>query len=205
MFLVTDSFFYLKKEHTFSYGGGIVNIYSKLQEDKKPIIVQFIQSTEGKKLLNNYLNDPSYKNRNIIDEAYKYYYVKITTISYFSKVCKFEAMKFDKKLRKQQEKFPLTIDISEENNSLTNKENIIDPRQNTEKMDSYSWDDAIENKRLKNTIKGLSVKQQQLLKCLYMLNLTDTETAKLFKVSQQHISKTKKMVLKKLRSALENG
>ncbi|SIS66749.1 sigma-70 family RNA polymerase sigma factor [Salimicrobium salexigens] len=127
-------------------------------------------------------------------------------ISYFSKTIVYEAKDFDKKKRKLANRYPATLDSSLVNDdSLILKDYIIDERQNTEKSPYQTWKDEIENDNLRSLIENLSEYQQNTIRDYFFRCLKDSEIAEKRGISQQSVSKTRRLVIKKLRRDMNHG
>jgi RNA polymerase sigma factor (sigma-70 family) len=160
----------------------------------------FIRSEKGEQLLKMYLSQPSNENLERLDEAFKIYYLKIKTFSYFSKTISFEAKHFDKKRRKIADRFLVILDspIDEEEN-ITMKDMIADYSQYVSNISLENWEDNITNEVIRNSIKVLTKRQKEVIKYSFFQNMRDKEIADKLGISQQAVSKTKKLALNKLR------
>lgn len=168
-----------------------------LKEDR--ILNGFLDSNENRLLYNEYIENPSKANKVKLDKQFQKYFYLIRCISYFIKVIHFESKHFDKKQRKRNELFQLTLDKTDENGhrvvELLSEDNINEYL-------GYRLEDLVEDPNLYSSIQSLTDRQKTLLNLIFIERMKDTEIAKLLGVSQQAITKSKKRVLTKLRNKM---
>ncbi|QPA31255.1 sigma-70 family RNA polymerase sigma factor [Thermaerobacillus caldiproteolyticus] len=173
---------------------------------QNPLSDSFVKSEEGNELVRAYLSRPSKENLDRINEAFKSYCLKIKTFSYFSKTMGFEAKHFDKKRRKIADRFLLILDAPiDGEESITMKDVIADPTQNTLDIPLETWEDNITNEDIRNAIKDLTERQKEVIKYSFFQDMKDREITNKLGISQQAVSKTRKAALDKLRRELSNG
>lgn len=176
---------------------------SRWENSQNPLSNAFIKSEEGDELVRAYLSKPSKENLDRLNEAFKAHYLKIKTFSYFSKTIGFEAKHFDKKRRKIADRFLLILDAPiDGEESMTMKDVIVDPIQNTSDIPSETWEDNITNEDIRNAIKDLTERQKEVIKYSFFQDMKDREIANKLGISQQAVSKTRRAALEKLRREL---
>lgn len=145
------------------------------------------------------MEHPTVENKKRLDELFKRHMYLIRYISYFVKMVHFESKHFDKKQRKRNEMFQLTLDKPNENG-----QRIIDllPEDETNEYHGYRLEDLVEDPDLYNSIQLLTDRQKTLLNLIFIEGMKDTEIAKLLGVSQQAVTKAKKKMLTKLRNEM---
>lgn len=170
---------------------------------KNPLIIGFLSIDSNRQLYNEYLLSNSIELEEKINKRFYIYCYKARLVSYFSKTIYYEAINYDKKIRKFSENTLLILDkpISDGNSCLI--EQIKDDSINKYSLESNNIEDYINDSRLLNAVKILTERQKQILYLAYIKDLKDTEISKLLLVSQQSISKTKKTALRRIRGELD--
>lgn len=190
-----------------------LNKYEEYKKQNKKflnnkLISSFLEKEENQALLINAICHPSGENKELLDMTFKKYYFNIRFTSYISAALYYNAINFDKKYRKINSRFPLTVDmpITDEDNG-TFKDMICDPSAEY-KIDNFlksnSIVDYLEDPLLCKAIESLTEKQRQILDLAYVSGLNDTEIGILLKKSQQAISKTHKKALKNIYNFLKS-
>jgi RNA polymerase sigma factor (sigma-70 family) len=162
-------------------------------------VTSFLKNKENENLLLNTICNPSKENVENLDETFKKFYFNIRFISYISSALYFNAINFDKKIRKVKNRHPLTVDKplgSTEEGSF--KELIHDSTADIQLDDLVGSDNIaeyIENPVLYEAVEKLSDKQNEILSLAYIKKKSDTEIAKILNKSQQAISKSHKKAL----------
>lgn len=116
-------------------------------------------------------------------------------VGYISSLLHYNAINFDKKNRKYNERFALILDDIDNQSqaSLVEKEYITES--------SYEeLENQISDPHLYTLFMSLTTRERQILNLSIINELKDKQIASLLQVSQQSISKTKKVALKKLRN-----
>lgn len=166
------------------------------------LVQSFLTQNDNITLLKNAICSPSAEHEQSLDDAFKAHHFKVRFLSYISSVLYFNAVNFDKKQRTNKHRFPLTLDqpLSKGEEGLTHKDLIKTDKGVLEHLHWGSIEDALENESLIKAVRKLTEKQRELLYLVYVLELTDTEVAKLTGKSQQAVSKMHKQALNKLRN-----
>ncbi len=113
---------------------------------------------------------------------------------------RYKSIDFDKRINKFNNRNILSIDkpVKLDVISLTKNKIIINEHPNI-----YSGSDSfeqLENEVLRNAIKTLTPKQQQIIKLIYFQHLTQTETASMTNSSPQNINKIHKKAIEHIKS-----
>lgn len=170
-----------------------------------PLIKEFVESHHGKKLIKDYLENPSYKTKNKLNDGFKSHYLKIRALSYFGNFLSFEAKSFDKRRRKNSERYIVILDAPVGEEGTTMKENIQDITQNNSEAKFKNWEDQIENEDIKKNIGDLTYRQKEIIGLSFFEDMKDKEIAKKLKISPQSVSKTKLAALKKFGRGVKSG
>lgn len=207
-------FFLPKIEHTFYLEGGLCAMrkigYQKIQqfESENPdfmknnLIKLFLEDPKNKLLYERVISNPNVENTKKIDIAFKFFYLKFRFISHISNTLFYNSINFDKRHRLLNSRFSLTLDapVNKEDETtyldlLINERYIDDDKDLFEKG---SLKDVVVNEVVYNALNTLTENQLTILNLAYIEQLSDTEIAKKLNKSQQVISKTHKLALKKL-------
>ena len=154
---------------------------------------------ENKSFYKLYVQNPTQENRERLDNQFKKHFYIIRCISYFIKMIHFEARHFDKKQRKRNKIYQLTLD-NENDRGQRNIELIAG-----EHIKSYSkekLEQVISDPILYSAFLNLTDRQQRILNYIYTDNLQDTEISTVLGISQQAVSKAKKNAIVKLRKRM---
>ncbi|WP_214483059.1 sigma factor-like helix-turn-helix DNA-binding protein [Bacillus sp. SM2101] len=172
-----------------------------LGELKNPILIGFFKQNKTRKLLyEEYLRTEDSSHIRELENNFNEYYFKVRILAYFNKYLQFNAIKYDAKQRKQQQRFQLILDksIDEENNTIL--DNIADENSNINIEEiEISVNDFVKNTKLRNAVNTLTIQQKQVLYLYYVDELKDVEIAKKLHVSRQSITKCRNTALNKLR------
>jgi len=173
------------------------------------LLKSFLEHDENKRILDHYCKNPSKHNKEQLDNAFKRFYFKIRSLSYFSKVLPFEAVKFDKKIKKYKDYHLMIIDRPLNRDYDTSDNTLIDYLEDTstnlKNVHSTKLQDHINDLDIETALNYLTPKQKNILYYSFVMEFKDTEIAEMLKVSQQNISKTKKRALTKIRRELDVG
>ncbi|HLR02372.1 MAG TPA: sigma-70 family RNA polymerase sigma factor [Virgibacillus sp.] len=186
-----DAFHMFKKEHSELF--------------RQPIIQSFLRDERHETLLKQAICSPTQKNMQRLDKTFKVFYGKAKMLTYLSRIIYYNAINFDKTIRKHRGREMLTLDQPLQNDSEeTQKELLYDPSPDIhEKIARETIADYIEEPRLFQAIQTLTTKQQKILTYKYVHNLKIKEIADIFNESPQNISKMHKNILQKLKSILK--
>ena len=199
-------FFYRVRYEVFLGLEGCEELSEKniLEGIKNPLSKGFLKSKKGIVVFNEYQCAPSEENLDKLNKAFKYYYMTVRYLSYFSKTLGYEAKHYDKKRRTVEDRFSLVLDapIAED---LTMKDAITDNTQDTSEIQSEIWEDTIISETIKQAIKLLTERQKEVINYSFFREMKDKEIAKKIGISPQSVSQTKQAALKKLRRELNIG
>jgi RNA polymerase sigma factor (sigma-70 family) len=137
-----------------------------------------------------------------LDQAFKAFYFNIRFTSFISSALYFNAINYDKRYRRVQNRYPITVDCSVgEEDGTTFKDMIKDPNADIKIDDclkSESILDHLEDLALCEAVERLTEKQREILDLAYVKGLSDTEIGLLLNKSQQAVSKTHKKGLQNI-------
>lgn len=184
--------------------GGIFMLI-KGRSIKNPLIIGFLSIDSNLQLYAEYLLSNSSEIKEKINYNFNKYYYKVRLISYLSKLIYYEAVNYDKKIRKSSKTFLLVLDKPFEDGNSILLDKVTNKHTNREILESDKVGDYIHDFRLFKAVEKLTERQKHILYLAYIKDLQDTEIAKLLMVSQQSISKTKKTAVRKIRGELDAG
>lgn len=178
----------------------------------QPIVKSFLNDSQNYELFKLAICEPTKSNKEKLDEEFKKHYTNARIIKYVSMLIHFSAIEYDKKLRNNQKRYPLTLDrpINSDEDNITLLDTIstndYDPLEAIEKnSDLLALTDYFSCRYLIAAINSLKPKQKLILKYKYVDNLKNIEIAEIFNDSPQNISKINKKTLKKIKEYIEKG
>ncbi|KYD20096.1 sigma-70 family RNA polymerase sigma factor [Saccharococcus caldoxylosilyticus] len=167
---------------------------------ENPIVKGFLANKNNYELVVKAIIEPNKTNREKVDQAFTEHYKKIKKIKYINNLIRFFSIDFDKKIRKLNQRFLLTLDQPlTEDNSLTMKDLLIDTNTSVNVIEQRSLKDQIENERLYQALDVLTQKQVLILEMIYVNNLSLREIANILDSTPQNVSNLHKRALKKLK------
>ncbi|MEK7019330.1 sigma-70 family RNA polymerase sigma factor [Bacillus sp. FSL R9-9410] len=175
----------------------------------EPIVRMFLQETEYYGLFENAIINPTDKNRQLLDNAFKSHYKRVKIINYVSKLIHFYSIDFDKKINLNNSRNILNLDTPIEDNhgNQASRYDVL-----TSENEDTIYNNIIEvegdlrehlsNEELYIEFKKLSEKQIKILNLFYIEAYTNREIAQLLGESEQTISYNHKSAIKKLKQAM---
>lgn len=171
-----------------------------------PIVNNFLKNKKNYNLFQKAIYDPSNKNKEEVDKAFKSYYEKVKKISYINNLIHYFSIDYDKHIKNYKNRYMLTLDNQiNENNSRTFKEihsNLI--QQPVDNYYGNNLKEHIENTKLYKALNSLTQKQLMILEMKYLKEMTFKEIAKTTGTSPQNISNQHKKSLKKLLNVIQS-
>lgn len=180
--------------------------YKKKKNDA--LIANFLKISKNKKILSDFINNPSEQNRNVLDDAFKNYYRKVKIITYISKFIRFFSIDYDKKISKYKKRNNLILDDTQKTNNIAKKREYIstEPDEvNIQYLENEHIIQSITNEKLSYLLKELSPKQLDIIDLKYRLCYSNKEIAKIMDLSEQTVSYNLRATIKTLKKALTEG
>lgn len=165
------------------------------------ILDGFMSIEANREIYKRYLDNPITKHQVELDKHFKKHFYMIRCISYFVKMIHFESKHFDRKQRERNKTSQLYLDKVNESGQR-NVELIPDQHQESKSYFHTNLVETIENPILYNSILNLTDRQKNLLYYLFIDNMKNIEVAMLLGITQQAVSKAKKVMLNKLRKEM---
>lgn len=116
-------------------------------------------------------------------------------VSYINSMLHFNSINYDKKKRKDNERYSLILDDAE--CDQVQYENLII----SDFSDNLKLEDQINDLNLYREFMNLTKREREVVNLAVYHEMSDTKIAGILKITQQSVSKTKKKALEKLRSA----
>ncbi|MDF0729011.1 sigma factor-like helix-turn-helix DNA-binding protein [Cytobacillus sp. S13-E01] len=140
-----------------------------------------------------------------LDYRFAEHFYLYRLIKYTSTLSHHFSNDFDKKRRKQKERYLLLIDQPYDNGEGQNSMvDYLSFKQEIVKFDSANMDsslfDLVDDELLYNVLMKLNNKEQEILRLLVVKQLKQVEVAELYGDTPQNIAKIKKKALTKLKS-----
>lgn len=166
--------------------------YQKLleQANHNLLLKNFIELNFVKMRLLDYRKNPTQQKSDELLKLLETYYLYASLLGYASKALKYKGTR-TRKLEKERSK-KLMYNFDFESLQVNNK--CISRH--------HTWSEVIESVELLTAINVLSQKQQQVLKAIYIGDLSQKQIAGLLKITPQSISKTHKAGINKLKKKL---
>ncbi|WP_162985712.1 sigma-70 family RNA polymerase sigma factor [Virgibacillus halodenitrificans] len=177
---------------------------------KHKVVQSFLNNEINNKLFLEVVCDPTPRKQRILDEEFKKFYFNIRFTAFISSTLYFNAINYDKRNRKNKNRYQLTLDKPiGEGEEYSFKDLIEDPNTPIDLdnfLKSSNIQEYIQDPLLFKAIEQLTKKQKEVIDLAYVKCLSDTEIGLLLDKSQQAISKLHKKALEKIFNFIqENG
>ncbi len=166
------------------------------------IIKAFLSKEENYQLFKKALCYPTLQNQELLDKTFRAFYFYIRFTAYVSSTLYFHGINLDKRIRKTNYRFPITLDQPMDYNSEISHKDLVEHRENFE-IESENLLDYIINPNLYDALQEITPNQMEILHLVYVKGFTDTEVSFLLNKSQQAVSKSRSKALKKVRKYME--
>ncbi|MED3778033.1 sigma-70 family RNA polymerase sigma factor [Geobacillus stearothermophilus] len=168
---------------------------------ENPIIKGFLANKNNYELVVKAIIEPTKANREKVDEAFTKHYNHIKKIKYINNLIRFVSIDYDKKVRRLNQHFLLTLDQPLSNNNRSTMKDLIIDDSNVE-LDDMSLKNQIQNEKLYKSLNVLTQKQVLILEMIYVNNLSLHEIAKILGSTPQNVSNIHRKALKKLQKEI---
>ncbi|AXN38554.1 RNA polymerase subunit sigma-70 [Peribacillus butanolivorans] len=171
---------------------------------EQPIIQLFLQNPEHLKIFTDTLDSPSTHNIGHLNETFKIFYYRARVYKYMCSLIYFFSVDFDKRARKQRERYRMVLDATPKDNGrmidrIGNLDGRLEKLGETDELSSH-----ISDEKLIEALKNLTTKQNLVLTMAFTYGLSNKEIAAYFHESPQNISSIRKQALKKLQKYYMN-
>ncbi|MDZ3957034.1 sigma-70 family RNA polymerase sigma factor [Bacillus thuringiensis] len=177
---------------------------------EQPIMKDFLSINENRELFFESILDPNNKNNELLDYKFKLFFKRCVIIKYINTLIRIYSIDFDKRVRKNRERYLLILDkpIQSESNDISTT--MIDMIKTPESNETSNFvfenrtelKDVIKDPKLYKALNELTEKQYAILELIYIRGFNNKEVATLFNESPQNISNIHKKTLRKLKKSL---
>lgn len=173
---------------------------------KHPIVKHFLSNPQHYRLFKNVMENSNEKDAESLDAKFKQFYKEIRIIKYMNSMIRIFSIDFDKRIRKNQNRYPLTVDHPEAGERLP----VQGGNDAYEEFLNLEEDlgQHIQDQNLYQAIQGLTEKQKSVLTKIYVHGAAMQEIADSLGESRQNISNIHKKGLENIRkqmAALDKG
>lgn len=172
--------------------------------DNDKLLKSFFGNQENIELFEAYLLNPTEKNKEFLDEQFELHKYVARCTAYLSKAIFYKSQHFDKKVRKDRQTYQLIL-----NDDKDGQKPLIEIIPNINELyissDVQEIEENFDDQKLKEAMKILTEKQKRIIYLIYFEELRDREVAALLNISQQAVTKTKKIALRKIRKEYEDN
>lgn len=152
---------------------------------------------------------PTKENRDKLDHLFKEYNFNARFTAFISSTLYFNAINYDKRHRRDNGRFLLTMDRPLNGEEYTSFKDLVEDENSevhlNEIFNSRNIEDYIEDPVLYKAVTQLSIKQKEVIHLYYVTGLTDTEISKVLNKSQQAISKLHQKALKSISNFIQSN
>lgn len=172
------------------------------------VVQNFLHSEEYYDLFVAAIRDPTPKNRQRLDQAFRQFYTEIRLLKYISTWLWRYTRDYNAKKKREYEHYLLIVDQPKGNepDALTYGDHLASEVSDTfmEVMEqANNLLEHIGNVHLYHCLQQLTEKQRMTLQLYYLSNFTPREIASMSGISQQAVTKTLRVSIKKLRTCIE--
>ncbi|EYB35184.1 RNA polymerase sigma70 [Bacillus amyloliquefaciens EBL11] len=179
-----------------------VLLRSKCKEIMKhPIVKHFLSDPKHYEKFKNVLEHSDEKDAKSLDDHFKQFYKEIRIIKYMNSMIRIFSIDFDKRIRKNQKRYPLTVDQPEGGEALPYEMGKDAYEEFLRKQGDLSQ--HVQNRDLYEALQTLTDKQKSVLTNIYLHGATMKEIAESLGESRQNISNIHKKGLDNLRKQLD--
>lgn len=169
---------------------------------RNPIISRFLEDPENKRLYTQAVNEPTSKNKQILDEAFKHFFVRVKVIHYISRLIAGYSVDFDKRIRKNEQQL-LSLDALFHNGQTTLLDmlaagDVIKDAELVQEEDGH-YEELFENEVLQQAFQELKPLQREVLVYSFFYGYRNKDIAKRLAISEQRVSYNKKRGLELLK------
>ncbi|MFC1286825.1 sigma-70 family RNA polymerase sigma factor [Bacillus paralicheniformis] len=164
-----------------------------------PLVKHFLSNPRYERLFNHVLEHPDSEEAECLDREFKRFYKNIRMIKYINSMIRIFSVDFDKRVRKNRERFPLMIDDSPTLPEPPRGDLLDDVLEQEEDLSEHLQDPMLYEAFLQ-----LTDKQKKVLAQIYIHGVSMQEMANSLGESRQNISRIHKRALEKIRELLNS-
>ncbi|MEK5503253.1 sigma-70 family RNA polymerase sigma factor [Bacillus sp. FSL M8-0168] len=173
---------------------------SKMKEIRgHPLIKHFLSNPRCERLFHHVMEHPDSEEAEYLDLEFKKFYKDIRIIKYINSMIRIFSIDFDKRVRKNQQRFPLIMDDSDHAAEPPQGDVFDDVLNREEDLAEH-----IQDPLLYEAFMQLTDKQKQVFAHIYIHGASMQEIARSLGESRQNISKIHKRGIEKMRKCLNS-
>jgi RNA polymerase sigma factor (sigma-70 family) len=174
---------------------------------KQELLKKFLAIREHQEVWHKFTRDPSPQYEQLLNKAFRKFIFQVRFLKYISTSIRYAAIDFDKRLNRIRNREQLILDqpLEDEERNLLNERWLKTNDQIVEESFfaiSMNFVEAIEDPLIYRALRSLTDRQKLIVTLSFVLKYQDKEIADLLGVSQQSVSKTKKVAIVKIRKYL---
>jgi RNA polymerase sigma factor (sigma-70 family) len=174
---------------------------------KQELLKKFLAIREHQEVWHKFTRDPSPQYEQLLNKAFRKFIFQVRFLKYISTSIRYAAIDFDKRLNiiRNREQLILDQPLEDEERNLLNERWLKTNDQIVEESFfaiSMNFVEAIEDPLIYRALRSLTDRQKLIVTLSFVLKYQDKEIADLLGVSQQSVSKTKKVAIEKIRKYL---
>lgn len=174
---------------------------------KQELLKKFLAIREHQEVWHKFTRDPSPQYEQLLNKAFRKFIFQVRFLKYISTSIRYAAIDFDKRLNRIRNREQLILDqpLEDEERNLLNERWLKTNDQIVEESFfaiSMNFVEAIEDPLIYRALRSLTDRQKLIGTLSFVLKYQDKEIADLLGVSQQSVSKTKKVAIEKIRKYL---
>ncbi|MCG3230481.1 sigma-70 family RNA polymerase sigma factor [Bacillus subtilis] len=169
----------------------------------EPIVKKFLANSTNKKVFKKATEHPTLQNQQLLDQRFKKFYKKARILKYLTTMIKVSSIDFDKRNRRMQQRFLLTLDapLKQDEETTASRIETIPDKTEADPLTKccISLDECITDPQLHQAYTNLNEKQKKILNLMYIEGLTLQDIATFLGDSRQNIFNIYKRSLNKLK------
>lgn len=174
---------------------------------KQELLKKFLAIREHQEVWHKFTRDPSPQYEQLLNKAFRKFIFQVRFLKYISTSIRYAAIDFDKRLNRIRNREQLILDqpLEDEERNLLNERWLKTNDQIVEESFfaiSMNFVESIEDPLIYRALRSLTDRQKLIVTLSFVLKYQDKEIADLLGVSQQSVSKTKKVAIVKIRKYL---
>ncbi|MEC1259589.1 sigma-70 family RNA polymerase sigma factor [Bacillus swezeyi] len=173
---------------------------SKMKEiTEHPLVKHFLSDPRCDRLFRHVMEHPDSEEAEFLDLEFKQFYKDIRIIKYVNSMIRIFSVDFDKRVRKNRQRFPLIVDGDSNITEPPRGDAFDDYLNGEEDLSKHLQDQSIYEAFLQ-----LTRKQREVLTQIYLHGASMQEIADSLGESRQNISKIHKRAIEKIRNMLNS-
>lgn len=192
------------EKYTINNKGNFILFLEKYKSElENPLIKGFLSIPSNFEIFKTAVQIPSIENKDIVEREFKKHCQNIKKIKYIDSLIRNYAIDYDKKIRKNKNRFLLEIDVYSNSRSLDG-DILYEPISQEHFQGDKNLKNYITNSKLLLALESLTIKQFNILELIYIKNQSLKEIARRLSSTPQNISKIHRKAIENLKKQLVN-